>query len=164
MKTVKLLLGSGEGRLSKVIETLVRQACRETAVLHTTRAGKVGEFIRLGSKEKFDLAIVVPDHMRVDLSPQGSLGPRAETARAISTVKAQRVVPVLAFTVGGQYDAALLEAGADCVLGIPFKCDEVKSAFQRLVPVSTLSATAGLPIWSWPLGDLLRRGLGFGST
>jgi hypothetical protein len=162
MKTVKLLLGNSEGRLNKVIETLVRDACRDAAVLHTTRVDRLAEFIRLGSTERFDLAIVMPDHLHADLTPNGSPGPAAEAARAISAVRAQRSLPFIAFTVGGQYEAILREAGAEYVLEIPFKCDEVKAVVQRLMPLYGPERADSPAKWSWM--DALKRRLGLSHT
>jgi hypothetical protein len=162
MKTVKLLLGNSEGRLGKVIETLVRDVCRDAAVLHTTRVERVGEFIRLGSTERFDLVIVMPDHLNPDLSPNGSPGPEAEAARAISAIRAQRSVPVVAFTIGAQYEAVLQEAGAEYVLEIPFKCDEVKAVVQRLVPLGGVERANNSGKWTWL--DVLKRRLGLSQT
>jgi len=156
MKTVKLLLGSSEGRFNKVLETLVRDAFRDAAVLHTTRAEKVSDFINLGSGASFDLAIIIPDHLRTELNPNGSPGPAAEAARAISALKAQRPIPILAFSIGAQYEPALTEAGAEYVLDIPFRCDEVKTVVRRLVPLYAGNQPTGK--WSW--AQLLKRGLG----
>jgi hypothetical protein len=162
MKTVKLLIGNSEFRLNKVIETLVRDACGDAAILDTTRADRVGEFIHLGSTEKFDLAIIMPDLLRADPSPNGSPGPAAEASRAISAIRAQRAVPVVAFTVAGRYGAMLTEAGAEYVLEIPFKCAEVKSVVQRLMPLYSPERSAGPGKLSWM--DVLKRRLGLGQT
>jgi hypothetical protein len=162
MKTLKLLIGNSENRLNKVVEKLVRDACGDAAILHTTRTDRVGEFIHLGSTEKFDLAIIMPDHLHPDFSPHGSPGPAAEASRAISAIRAQRAVPVVAFTVAGRYGEDLAEAGAEYVLEIPFKCDEVKSVVQRLMPLYGPERSASAGKWSWM--EVLKRRLGLGQT
>jgi hypothetical protein len=162
-KTVKLLLGSNEGRLNTVIETLVRDVCGEHAILQTTRATHVGEFTRHGSQEQLDLIILIPDHLEPDFSPQGSPGTEAEAVRAIETIKRARATPVLVFSVGERGDSAFLEAGAEYDLEIPFKCDDVKAVVRRLVPLVSHGEESSPSRWS--LAGLLRSGFPrFGQT
>jgi hypothetical protein len=156
-KTVKLLLGSGEGRFNTVIEALVREVCREQAVVHTTRAVQVGEVIRHGSEQEFDLIILIPDHIRPDYSPQGSPGFAAEAVRAIQAIKSGRGSAVLVFSPGGRHGESFMEAGAEYVLGIPFKCDEVKTVVRRLVPLSPGAESSSAKRRS--LGGLLRTNI-----
>jgi len=162
-KTVKLLLGSNEPRLNIVLEALLRDVCAAHGILQSTRATHVGEFTRHGSGEELDLIILIPDNLRPDFSPQGSPGPAAEAVRAIHTIKSERTTPILVFSANQEHATSFLEAGAEYVLEIPFKCDEVKSVVRRLVPLSSSSEESAPSRWS--LTGLLRSNFPrFGQT
>lgn len=136
MKTVRLLLGNSQARVSNLIETLVRSVCADQAVVETTRTAQAGDFTRLGCEEEFDLIIVLPDNLLPDPSPQGSLGPFGESVRAIAAIRQQCPAPIIAISASPQSESALMEAGVDCVLELPFKCEQVKAAVQQALTLS----------------------------
>jgi hypothetical protein len=153
-KTVRLLLGNSEERLNNILEKLARDVFAGEAMLQATRIAKVADFTRQACAEHFDLVILLTDGLTPGYRPQGSPGPVAEAVGAISAIKQARHVPILAFSPRTQDEPALLEAGAEHVLGIPFKCDEVKTIVRRMV---TLEAPGeGSPAIRWSLGEMLR--------
>ena len=154
-KTVNLLLANSEGRISNLIEALVRDVCDEKAVVHCTRAAHLDELDWQVSQERFDLVILIPEKLS---SASGAPSPRSnytKTADAIRTLKWKKRTPTLAVGVPSQHQAALSEAGADCVLDVPFKCDEIKSSVRELLhlPLGVESNAEGVPpqrsLFSW---------------
>ncbi|SPE61362.1 hypothetical protein SBV1_670004 [Verrucomicrobia bacterium] len=156
MKTIKLLLGNSEVRFGNLIETLVRKGCADQAILECTRVAESGDLAQKGCEGAFDLIIAVPEKVRPDRRPQGTLGPFGETVRAISAIKAQRTTPVIALLSKEQEQAALIEAGADYVVGVPFNCEELK-ALVRQVLALTQPAAGAVPT-RWSFAEALIRG------
>ena len=136
MKTYQLLLGNCEDLLSDFLEALFREACRGRAVVECTRTGQAGEFTRLGCERPFDLIIGIPGNLRPETSPPTPMGHLGEGIRAVREIKTARKTPIVAI-VGveerARYEALLLEAGADCVLELPFDGDQLTSAVTRLL-------------------------------
>ena len=83
-----------------------------------------------------------------------------EPARAIRTIKSKRPVPVIAIVAleeRARYEPLLLEAGADCVLELPFDGEELTSAVGRLLQLPT--RLDHLPSSRWFFAGVLMRGL-----
>jgi len=139
LKTVNLLLGNSEGRVSNLIEALVRDVCDNQAVVHCTRATRLDELNRQVTEEKFDLVILIPEKLPGPAC-QDFRGCYAQAAAAIRIIKVQGPTPTLAVSVPVQHQAALAAAGADRVLDLPFKCDEVKSSVRQLLNLPVPSA------------------------
>jgi len=137
MKTVNLLLGNSEGRVNNLIEALMRDVCDNHAIVHSIRTARVDEFIRQGCEGDFDLAIVIPDNLLPDPSRRTALSSIGEAVRAFEAIKKQRYTPIIAVAVCAQYETLLSDAGADCVLELPFNCDQLKEAIRRLLTLST---------------------------
>ena len=155
-KIVSLLLGNSEERTSNIIEKLARDVCGDAAVLHIARIPKLTDFIQRGCQEHFDLIIVVVGGLKMDFRPQGSLGPIGEAAQAVSAIKKARpTASIIAFSPHGQYEPALMEAGADHVLEIPFCCDEVKTVLQRMITLEPPVDASSPHRWTFG-GELLR--------
>jgi hypothetical protein len=131
VKAFKLLLGNSERRVSNLIEALVRSACADQAIVECTRAAEIGDFTRQGCEEQLDLIIIVPDKVRPDLSPHGSLGPLGESLRALGTIRRKFATPIIALCGRDGSQSALMEAGADHVLELPFNCEELKRLVRR---------------------------------
>jgi hypothetical protein len=155
-QTVRMLLGNSDERLNNIVEKLVRDVFADVAVIQAVRTAKVREFTRQGCEQDFDLIIVMPDGLKPEYRPQGSLGPVGETARAITTITQTRASRILAFSHRPDDESALLEAGAEHVIGIPFKCDEVKAAVRRMVTLAP--AAEEPPAVGWSFGGELLRG------
>jgi hypothetical protein len=152
-KIVKLLLGNSDERLNNVIEKLVRDAFTGDAVLQVTRHSKVPDFTRHGCDEHFDLVILLPHGLKPGYRPTGSPGPVPEAVAAIGAITQAHPSRILAFSPRSEDETILLEAGAEQVMGFPFKCEEVKSVVRRMVtlespgeelPVAARSMAAGL--------------------
>ena len=83
-----------------------------------------------------------------------------EPARVIRTIKSKRPVPVIgivALEESARYEPLPLEAGADCVLKLPFEEEELTSAVGRLLQVPT--RLEHLPSSRWFFAGVLVRGL-----
>ncbi len=150
-KTVNLLLGNSDVRVSNLIEALVRDVCNNRAVVHCTRASRLDEVDQQVSQEKFDLVILVPEKLSAEKSRSGSDGCYAKAADSIRTLKNKARVATLAMGVPSEHQAELSNAGADCVLDVPFKCDEVKSSVRELLHLSLPSEKPGAEksLFSW---------------
>jgi hypothetical protein len=152
-KTVNLLLANSEGRLSNIIETLVRDVCNDKAAVHCTRATHLDELDWHVSEDQFDLVIVIPEKLPLARKVPNPRCRYEKTADAIRTLKEKRATPTVAVGVPSEYQAALSAAGVDCVLDVPFKCDEVKSSVRELLYLPALSERESAPsnrsLFSW---------------
>ena len=63
MKTINVLLGSGERRGNNLIQTVVLDVCYNRAAVNCVQTGRVDELLARGGREAFDLAIVNPGHL-----------------------------------------------------------------------------------------------------
>ena len=155
-QTVKMLLGNSEERLNNIVEKLVRDVFADVAVVQAVRTAKVGQFMRQGCEQDFDLIVVMPDGLKPEYRPQGSLGHIGEATRAIHAITQARASRVLAFSERSADESVLLEAGAEHVIGIPFKCNEVKAAVRRMVTLASPAEPS--PAAGWSIGGELLRG------
>lgn len=136
MKKYHILLGNSEALLNDFIEALFREVCQGRAAVKCTRTAQIGEFSRLGCENAFDLVIGVPANLRPEVSPPTPMGRLGEGLRAIRAIKSKRPAPVIAIVrleERARYEPLLLEAGADCVLELPFDGEELTSAVTRLL-------------------------------
>jgi CheY-like chemotaxis protein len=136
MKTCRILLGNSENLLNDFIEALFREVCQGRAAVECTRTAQIGEFGRVGCQASFDLAVVVPAKLRPELSPPTPMGHLGEGLRVIRAIKSKQEAPIIAIvghTERARYEPLLLEAGADCVLELPFHGDQLTSAVTRLL-------------------------------
>ena len=159
MKTYNILIGNCEELLSAFIETLFREACGGRAKVECTRTGRVGEFIQLACEGDFDLVIQVPHNLFPEVSAPTPIGLIGESIRAIRAIKAQRPAPiitVLAVEERARYEPILLEAGADCVLELPFGGDELRDAVGRILRLPARQERA--PGKPWFFAGVLMRG------
>jgi hypothetical protein len=159
MKTYNILIGNCEELLSAFIETLFQEACGGQAAVHCTRTGRVGDFVREACEGEFDLVIQVPHNLFPEVSAPTPIGLIGESLRAMRTIKARRPAPIIALVAAeerGRYEPILLEAGADCVLELPFGGEDLRAAVGRLLrlPVKH-EQPAGKP---WFFAGVLLRG------
>jgi len=160
MKTHNILIGNCEELLNDFIEALFHEVCDGQASVQCTRTARVADFVRKGCDTEFDLIIQVPHNLFPELSAPTPMGLIGEGTRAIRTIKSKRPAPVIAIVAleeRARYEPLLLEAGADCVLELPFEGDELTSAVGRL-----LKLPARLEHFSsarWFFAGVLMRGL-----
>jgi CheY-like chemotaxis protein len=158
MKTYHILIGNCEELLSDLIESLFREACAGRATVQCTRAERVGDFVQQGCEGDFDLIIQVPRNLFPETSAPTPIGLVGESIRAIRAIKAQRPVPVIvivALAERARYEPLLLEAGADCVLELPFEGDELRAAVGRLLRLGAPPRRADPKQWFFA-GVLMR--------
>jgi hypothetical protein len=160
MKTYHILIGNSEKLLSDYIEALFHEVCGGRAAVRCTRAAQVDDFIRQGCETRFDLIIQVPHNLSPASSARTPMGFLGEAACAIRAIKSTRPAPVIAIVAPearARYEPLLLEAGADCVLELPFGGHELTHAVGRL-----LKLPARLEHFSsarWFFAGVLMRGL-----
>ena len=162
MKTYHILIGNCEELLNDFIEALFREVCEGRAAVQCTRTARVGEFVQQGCDHEFDLVIQVPHnlfHEMREATPMGLLG---EAIRAVRTIKSKGPTPVITIVAPeerGRYEALLLEAGADCVLELPFDGDELRSAVGRLLRLPAGLEHLHFRSKRWHFAGVLMRGL-----
>lgn len=130
MKTLNLLIGHSDRRICNLIEVLVLDLCFNRASVNTTRAVRIDELAHKACREDFDLTIVAPDNLLpppgLEPSPQRII----EAVQQIRKVRTPRKMPIIAFAVSPEREFPLTNAGADCVLGLPFHPEELKAAVE----------------------------------
>ena len=130
MKTLNLLIGNSDRRICNVIEVLVLDLCYNRASVKTTRAARIDELAHKACREEFDLMIVAPDKLLpapgLEPCPQRIL----EAIRQIRKIRPPRKMPIIAIAVSPEREFPLTNAGADCVLGLPFHPEELKAAVE----------------------------------
>jgi hypothetical protein len=138
MKTINLLLGNSDRRVSNLIEVLVRDVCYNQAVVNCIRAARVDELTYKSCHEEIDLIIFSPDSLLPAPRQAISLRSIGEGIRAIRALRNHQDLPIIAVASPAQHELLLTESGVDCVLGLPFNCDEVKGAVRRFLSLPEL--------------------------
>ncbi len=160
MKTYHILIGNCEELLTDFIEALFREACGSQATVQCTRTARVADFVEEGCNHDFDLVVQVPHNLFPAVSAPTPIGLLGESIRALRAIKAQRPVPVIAIVAPAErarYEPLLLEAGADCVLELPFGGDELRAAINRLLRLSRPPKQTSPKQWFF--AGVLMRGL-----
>lgn len=160
MKTYHILIGNCEELLNDYIKALFQEVCKGGAAVQCTRTARVGDFVRQGCEAEFDLIIQVPHNLFPAVNAPTPMGFIGEGIRAIRTIKAKRPVPVIAIVAleeRARYEPLLLEAGADCVLELPFEGDELSAAVARLLKLP--ARLEHLEATQWFFAGVLVRGL-----
>jgi len=160
MKTYHILIGNCEELLNDFIGALFEEACEGQAAVRCTRTARVGDFVRHGCDREFDLVIQVPHNLFPEVSAPTPIGLIGESVRALRDIKAKRCAPVIALVSleeRARYEPLLLEAGADCVLELPFAGEELRSAVVRLLRLP--APPRPLPPKQWFFAGVLMRGL-----
>jgi CheY-like chemotaxis protein len=160
MKTYRILLGNCEEILNDFIEALFREVCERKAVVKSTRVAHAADLVRQACEREFDLVVQVPCNLLPEVSELTPIGFIAEAIRSIQTIKSRRPVPVISIVAPegrSKYEPLLLEAGADCVLELPFDGDQLTSAVGRLLqlPARLECHQTG----RWFFAGVLMRGL-----
>ena len=160
MKTYHILIGNCEELLNDFIEALFQEVCRGKAAVQFAKTARVGEFVQRACATEFDLIIQVPHNLCLELAAPTPMGLLGEGIRAIRTIKSKRPGPVIAIVAleeRARYEPLLLEAGADCVLELPFEGDQLRSAVGRLLKLPT--RLEHLASTRWFFAGVLMRGL-----
>ena len=160
MKTYDILLGNGEELLNDFIETLFQEVCQDQAPVQCTRTPRVADFVQAGCENGFDLIIQVPHYLTPELTAPTPMAYLGEGLRAIRTIKSKRPAPIIAIVAlqeRARYEPLFLEAGADCVLELPFEGEQLTSAVGRLLRLpARLERHRSKP---WFSAGVLMRGL-----
>lgn len=160
MKTYHILIGNCEELLSDFIEALFHEVCDGQAAVQCARTARIGDFVRQGCDADFDLIVQVPHNLLPEHTAPTPLGRLGEAIRAIRTLKSKRPAPVIAIVAleeRARYEPLLLEAGADCVLELPFDGAELRSAVGRLLKFP--ARPQPIPSKHWFFAGVLMRGL-----
>ncbi len=160
MKTYNILIGNCEELLNDFIETLFQEVCDGQTFVKCTRTARAGSFVRQGCNAEFDLIIQVPHNLCPELSAPTPIGLIAEGIHAIRAIKAKHPTPVISILAPEErtrYEPLLLEAGADCVLELPFEGAQLTSAVSRLLKLP--ARLEYCPPARWFFAGVLMRGL-----
>jgi len=160
MKTYHILIGNCEELLNDFIEVLFQEVCRGKAAVKFTTTARVEDFVQRAGDTEFDLIIQVPHNLSPESAAPTPMGLLGEGIRAIHTIKAQHPAPIIAIVAPeerARYEPLLLEAGADCVLELPFAGEELRSAVGRLLKLPT--RPEHLAPARWFFAGVLMRGL-----
>ena len=160
MKTYHILLGNGEELLNDFIQTLFQGVCQGQAAVQCSRTPRVSDFVRSGCNSKFDLIIQIPHCLSSELSAPTPMAYLGEGLRAIRTIKSKRPAPIIAivgFQERARYEPLFLEAGADCVLELPFEGEQLTLAVGSLLRLP--ARLQRLKSKRWFFAGVLMRGL-----
>ena len=160
MKTYHILIGNCEELLNDFIEALFREVCQGKAAVKFTKTARVSDFVQRACDTEFDLIIQVPHNLFPELTAPTPMGLLGEGLRAIRAIKSKRPAPVIAIVAleeRTRYEPLLLEAGADCVLELPFEGDELTFAVGRLLKLP--KQLEHLASTRWFFAGVLMRGL-----
>lgn len=136
MSSINLLLGNSEDVLNGLIENAVQEACGRNTTVRPSRARSVDDFLRQGRHHVHDLAIVIANNLLGVPGRTTRFVEKAEALQAISSLKQMCSAPVLvlaAFNDRDLEEKLLLQAGADCVLELPFLPQELMTAVRALL-------------------------------
>ena len=160
MKTYHILLGNGEELLNDFIQTLFQEVCQGHAAVQCTRTPRVSDFVRAGCDSKFDLIIQIPNYLSPELTAPTPMAYLGGGLRAIRTIKSKRPAPIIAivaFEERARYEPLFLEAGADCVLELPFEGEQLALAVGSLLCLP--ARLQRLKSKRWFFAGVLMRGL-----
>lgn len=131
MKNLNLLLANPDRRVNTLIEVMIRDLCYDLAVVNVTRVSRLDEFAHFATRHDFDLVIVAPESLQP--APKQAASPHIfqDAVRQIRHAKNPRVLPILAISVSSQNEMDFTAAGVDCVLGLPFRFDDLKTAVRN---------------------------------
>jgi hypothetical protein len=157
MRTLNLLLGNSDRRINNLIEVMIRDLCYNQALVNITRAGRIDEFIELGRRKEFDLVIFAPDSLLPAARQTITSRSVAQGLRQIRAVRTHQETPFIAISVSPEQELPLTDAGTDCVLGLPFRFEDLKSAVRLYLHLPF--AVEEAPVERWSLAGFLQRGL-----
>jgi CheY-like chemotaxis protein len=134
MKTFTVLVGNADGRVTSLIESLVRKICHEELPVDFLRTSRVDQFVQAASGRHIDLVLLNPEALLPRPGRPVARLAVGEMVSALRTVKSARRAPLIALAVSEQNLRVFTEAGADAVLGLPFNCLELQRAVKKFLP------------------------------
>ncbi len=155
MKTLNVLLCHSDRRVNNLIEVLLRDVCYNQAVVNCARTVRVEDFIIQARERECDLIIVSPDDLLTAGGRRVPRGSISEAVRAVHEIRERRGMPIIAIGICVEFELALLEAGVDRVLDLPFNCDKLKSAVREVLNLAEWVEPAAPERWSLT-GALMR--------
>jgi hypothetical protein len=152
MNTMNLLLGNSEQLLNNFIQILVQDACADEGIVTSTSVRTVEGLILQGLTGRFDLVIVIPNNLVPDGTSTRAYDAFAEAGEAIQILKKRCGMPILVAAAFGERtteEPLLWRAGADRVLELPFRPDELAGAVRDLLKrgVSAEKGNGGVCCW-----------------
>jgi len=101
--------------------------------------------------------IFAPDNLLA--APRQNRASRSvpNAVRQIRAVRTHQETPMIAISVSPEQELALTDAGTDCVLGLPFRFEELKAAIRLYLGLPT--QTEETPAQRGSLAGFLLRGL-----
>ncbi|HEY5915202.1 MAG TPA: hypothetical protein VJA21_31805 [Verrucomicrobiae bacterium] len=129
MKTLHLLLGGAERRLTSAIQTTVLDVCFNRAAVAFTNSLRPNEFVRQGCCGCYELIILDTEHLLPELG-RPELGSE-ELVQIVWTLKNQSSTPLVVLGATAEMEYRFLEAGADAVLVGRWKPDELRAAVDQ---------------------------------
>jgi len=158
MEKINLLVANSERGLSNLIESVVLDACYNQAVVECTRISRGDELVKLGCSGVFQLIVVAANNLLAGPGLRSSSISADEAAGAIRSIRERTTTPVIAVSVFPENEPALLEAGAECVVRLPFQAEKLKAEVRRVLQLPELVEEPVQPT-RWSLSDLVWRGL-----
>jgi hypothetical protein len=159
MRKVHLLLGCSDRSLNRNLEALSRDVFYNHAVVEMRTTSWLEEFARLACYDGFDLILVSPDHLLSDPARHSERDTWREMIGLLGAMRGQSATPFFVVGVPHEFRTALVEAGADAVLGWPFHNDTLKEEIRRVLNLKE-EATAETASSRWSLSEWLTRAFG----
>ncbi len=159
MDKINLLVANSERGLSNLIESVVLDVCYNQAVVESTRISRGDELVKLGCSGTFQLIIAAADNLLTGTGLRSSCLSAEEAAGAIKCIRERTATPIIAAAVFPESEASLLEAGADCVVRLPFETEKLRAEVRRVLGLAELVEAPAPEPARWSLSDLLWRGL-----
>jgi DNA-binding response OmpR family regulator len=159
MDKINLLVANSERGLSNLIERIVLDACYNQAVVESTRISRGDELVKLGCSASFQLLIVAADNLLNGTGLRSSCVSAAQAAGAIRLIRERTTTPLIAVAAFAQNQVALLEAGADCVVRLPFESEKLRTEVRRVLRLPEVVEEPAPERARWTLTDFLARGL-----
>jgi hypothetical protein len=132
MEKVHLLVANAIPTLSNRIESLVLDGCCDQAVVETTRIAQADDLVKLASSGAYRLVIVAADNLLPPPDLRKSWVSAEEAVRAIRAIRGRCDTPVIVVSIFPD-EGSLVEAGAECVVRLPFESEKLKSEVWRVL-------------------------------
>ena len=144
-----MLLANPDRHTNNLIEAAVLDVCYDRAAVDCMRTARVDELVSLGLNPEIRLIVLVPDALIAEPSRRGVQVTVAEVSTAIRNLKRRTSTPIITVNVAPQDEAALFEAGADAVLGIPFHAEAFKDEVRQALKLPELVESPARSRWSF---------------
>jgi DNA-binding response OmpR family regulator len=132
MKTLNVLLGCSERRVSNPIEVLLHDICFNYAAVNCITAARIDEFMHKGSMQNLDLIVAVVDHLLP--VPGRRFTQLEEVLSTLQTIRSRVTTPIL--VVGNLNDEVrFMEAGAEAVIGFPFQAERLRETVRQILRI-----------------------------